>query len=122
MKNSVEANNATLAAIEEVQQMKTDPSVGKSYDNVERMMADLLEEPAPLRFQSSLSWEEIEANFKDVDFFSGIMEGLNEALAYGQGTPSPKTVVRERPTPEEIAATRNNKEKPYEQEKDQRAV
>ena len=32
-------------------------------------------------FKSSLSMEEIEANFKDVDFFSGVMEGLEEALA-----------------------------------------
>ena len=29
-----------------------------------------------LRFESSLSMEEIENNFKDVDFFSGIMDGL----------------------------------------------
>lgn len=35
-----------------------------------------------LRFESSLSMEEIENNFKDVDFFSGIMDGLNEALAF----------------------------------------
>ena len=32
-------------------------------------------------FKSSLSMEEVEANFKDVDFFSGVMEGLEEALA-----------------------------------------
>ena len=35
-----------------------------------------------LRFKSSLSMEEIENNFKDVDFFEGIMEGLKEALAH----------------------------------------
>ena len=39
-------------------------------------------------FKSSLSMEEIEANFKDVDFFSGVMEGLEEALAYKRGKAS----------------------------------
>ena len=39
------------------------------------MMADLI-------FESTLSIEEIEDNFKDVDFFSGIMDGLQETLAY----------------------------------------
>ena len=29
-----------------------------------------------LRLQSSLSMEEVEENFKEVDFFSGVMEGL----------------------------------------------
>ena len=38
-----------------------------------------------IRFKSSLTTEEIENNFKDVDFFSGIMEGLTEALAYEKG-------------------------------------
>ena len=33
-------------------------------------------------FNSSLSIEEIEENFKDFDFFTGLEEGLNEALAY----------------------------------------
>lgn len=35
-------NRETLAAIEEVQKMKADPSLGKSYDNVSQMMEDLL--------------------------------------------------------------------------------
>ncbi len=38
-----------------------------------------------LHFKSSLPMEEVENNFKDIDFFSGIMEGLNEALAYSKG-------------------------------------
>lgn len=38
-----------------------------------------------LHFESSLSMEEIENNFKDVNFFSGIMDGLQEALAYTEG-------------------------------------
>lgn len=44
-----------------------------------------------LHFKSSLPMEEIENNFKDIDFFSGIMEGLNEALAYSKG----KTVAED---------------------------
>ena len=34
------------------------------------------------RFKSSLTNKEIETSFDGVDFFSEIMEGLNEALAY----------------------------------------
>ena len=36
-----------------------------------------------IRFKSSLTIEEIEDNFKNTDFFSGIMEGLNEAKEEG---------------------------------------
>ena len=49
-----------------------------------------------LRFKSSLTMEEIEDNFKDVDFFSGIMEGLQEALAYEKGSPSAETISRKK--------------------------
>ncbi len=35
-------NAETLDAIEEVQQMKADPTIGKTYDNVDEMMRDLL--------------------------------------------------------------------------------
>ena len=35
-------NAETLAAIEEVQKMKADPSIGKSYSNASQMMEDLL--------------------------------------------------------------------------------
>ncbi|MBQ3149708.1 MAG: type II toxin-antitoxin system RelB/DinJ family antitoxin [Clostridia bacterium] len=35
-------NAETLAAIEEVQRMKEDPSVGKSYSSAKQMMEDLL--------------------------------------------------------------------------------
>ena len=35
-------NEETLEAIREVQQMKKDPSIGKSYDNVADMMRELL--------------------------------------------------------------------------------
>ena len=33
-------------------------------------------------FTSTLSNEEIDENFSGIDFFSGIMSGLEEALAY----------------------------------------
>lgn len=46
-----------------------------------------------LTFESSLSLDEIEENFKNIDFFSEIMEGLQEALAYQQGKASDSTVV-----------------------------
>lgn len=35
-----------------------------------------------LRFESNLTMDEIENNFKDIDFFSSIMDGLQEAVAY----------------------------------------
>ncbi len=35
-------NAETLDAIAEVQQMKTDPTIGKTYDDVDEMMRDLL--------------------------------------------------------------------------------
>lgn len=35
---------------------------------------------------SSLSLEEIDENFKNVDFFTGIMEGLEDALSYKKST------------------------------------
>lgn len=35
-------NEETLAAIREVQQMKKDPSLGKSYTDVDEMMKELL--------------------------------------------------------------------------------
>lgn len=36
-------NAETIAAIEEVQKMKSDPTIGKTYSNVEEMMRDLLD-------------------------------------------------------------------------------
>lgn len=52
-----------------------------------------------LKFESSLSMEEIEENFKDVDFFSGIMDGLQEALAYEKGKAAAETFARKRSLP-----------------------
>lgn len=51
------------------------------------------------RFESSLSVEEIENNFKDVDFFSEIMSGLNEALAFEKGKAAAETYSRKRSLP-----------------------
>lgn len=36
-------NAETIAAIKEVQKMKSDPTIGKTYSNVEEMMRDLLD-------------------------------------------------------------------------------
>lgn len=52
-----------------------------------------------LCFESSLSIEEIEENFSDIDFFEGIMEGLNEALAYEKGKAAAETFSRKRSLP-----------------------
>lgn len=52
-----------------------------------------------LVFKSSLTMEEIENNFSEMDFFSGIMDGLEEALAYSKGKASVETFVRKRSLP-----------------------
>lgn len=52
-----------------------------------------------IRFESSLTTEQIEENFKDIDFFSGIMEGLNEALAYEKGKANAETFTRKQSLP-----------------------
>lgn len=52
-----------------------------------------------IRFKSSLTDEEIERNFENIDFFSGIMEGLNEALAYEKGKASAETFARKKLLP-----------------------
>ena len=53
-----------------------------------------------IRFKSSLTVEEIENNFKNVNFFSGVMEGLNEALAYEKGKASAETFARKQSLPD----------------------
>ena len=52
------------------------------------------------KFESALSMEEIEDNFKDIDFFSGIMDGLQEALAYQKGKAAAGTIARKSTLPE----------------------
>ena len=54
---------------------------------------------AEIKFKSSLSPEEIDNNFKDVDFFSSIMESLEEALAHKKGKAAAETFVRKRSLP-----------------------
>lgn len=60
-----------------------------------------MEEP---KFESSLSMEEIQNNFENVDFFSGIMEGLQEALAYKKGKAKADTIARKNSLPAVNAA------------------
>ena len=62
---------------------------------------------ADLTFKSSLSMEEIEDNFKDMDFFSEIMDGLTEALAVSKGQAAADTFTRKRSLPEvDVCQTR----------------
>ena len=51
-------------------------------------------------FQSALSTEEIEQNFENFDFYTGLSESLNEALAHAKGEDVPGTVVRKRSLPD----------------------
>jgi len=44
-------------------------------------------------FKSSLTPEEIEANFKNTDLFAGVMDGLQDALAHARGKATPETIV-----------------------------
>lgn len=52
-----------------------------------------------LTFKSDLTMEEIDKNFSEMDFFSGLMDGLEEALAYSKGNASGETFVRKRSLP-----------------------
>lgn len=52
-----------------------------------------------ITFKSNLTMDEIEKNFAEMDFFSGLMEGLEEALAYSKGRASVETFVRKRSLP-----------------------
>ena len=51
-------------------------------------------------FRSEYSMEERENNFKDSDFFNGIKEGLEEALAYEKGKARAETIARKRSLPD----------------------
>lgn len=69
----------------------------KVLDNYDKFgRSDRMSEP---RFKSSISMEEIENNFKDIDFFAGIMDGLTEALAYTKGKAAADTLARKRSLP-----------------------
>ncbi|MBP0965595.1 MAG: hypothetical protein J5999_09975 [Oscillospiraceae bacterium] len=56
---------------------------------------------ADLEFTSSLSNEEIEENFSDIDFFTSIISGLEEAIAYEKGLGEANTVVRKYDFPDD---------------------
>jgi len=62
-----------------------------------------------LEFTSTLSNEEIEQNFKDIDFFSGIMTGLEEALSYEKGTAKAETIARKLSLPDVDVADERKK-------------
>ena len=47
-----------------------------------------------MNFNSTLSEEEITQNFENMDFFSGIMSGLEETLAFEKGTEKVATIAR----------------------------
>ncbi len=51
-------------------------------------------------FRSKHSIEEIEGNFRNIDFFSGLKEGLDEALEYEKGSAKAETIIRKRSLPE----------------------
>ncbi len=69
------------------------------------------------RFKSSLKISDIEKNFEQIDFFEGIMDGLEEALAYSKGKASAKTAARKRSlpvvAPSEIRAELNMTQKAF---------
>ena len=55
---------------------------------------------ADLILTSSLTDDEIADNFKRMDFFSGIMSGLEGTLAYEKGNAKAATIVRKRSLPD----------------------
>ncbi len=53
-----------------------------------------------LTFESSLTEKEIAENFKNISFLDGLMQGLNEALAYEKGTARAETYARKQSLPD----------------------
>ena len=53
-----------------------------------------------LRFESTLTEEEVKKNFEGIDFFSEVMPGLEEAVDFAKGNPRSTTLVRKRSLPE----------------------
>ena len=53
-----------------------------------------------LIFVSEKPYDEVEKAFENADFFSGIMDGLEEALAYEQGKAKAETYMRKRSLPD----------------------
>ncbi len=55
---------------------------------------------AELTFESALTDEQIAENFKNISFFDGLMNGLNEVLAYEKGSSKAETYARKSSLPE----------------------
>ena len=55
---------------------------------------------AEYTFKTDLSMEEIEDNFKNVNFFEGVKSGLEEALAYEKGQSAAETFARKSSLPQ----------------------
>ena len=53
-----------------------------------------------LVFDSSLTIEQIDENFKDFNYFEALKTGLEEALAHARGEPIPGTVIHEAMLPD----------------------
>lgn len=55
---------------------------------------------AELIFNSSFTDEQIAENFKNISLFAGLMNGLNDALAYEKGSAKAETYARKKSLPE----------------------
>ena len=62
-----------------------------------------------LIFVSEKPYDEVEKAFEKADFFSGIMDGLEEALAYEQGKAKAETYMRKRSLPDVNVAEERKK-------------
>lgn len=54
---------------------------------------------ADYTFKTNLSMEEIEENFKNVDFLDGVKNGLTEAVAFEKGQAAAETFARKSSLP-----------------------
>lgn len=64
---------------------------------------------AEYTFKTDLTMEEIENNFKNVDFFEGIKDGLEEALAFEKGKATAETYARKNSLPQvNVSELRNS--------------
>lgn len=50
-------------------------------------------------FNSALTMEQVEKNFEGMDFFTGLMEGLQEAAAYEKNNAASGTISHKRSLP-----------------------
>lgn len=60
-----------------------------------------------LRLESRLTEDDVQKNFENLDFFSEVMSGLEEALDHARGQTRSTTVIRKRSLPDiDVAAER----------------